>query len=379
MEVILALILTFGLGAFFDTGSDDLSDDRIDPKEPVDPDTPIMGTDGDDTAVLGGGADVYDGGAGNDSIDGGAGFDTLSGGDARDVIEGDFGKDYIYGGNGYDNLSGGGWKDTIFGGYGFDDIYGGSSNDILNGGNGKDLIEGGTGNDTLNGGSWVDGLFGGEGNDLLRGGNGTDFVSGDAGNDLVRGGNGSDLVLGGAGSDSVFGGDGDDIISASGLFSRALNSDDYDDARDETLPNDEDGDPFFVGWGLSGVDTDTDADMLSGGAGDDTIYIGNNDVARGGDGDDEFIVGDWMEDGALSEITDFDSTEYIIVVALSTETAGVEVTTSATDEGIGQIFIDGVLVSSVKGDFDRFDGFDADVITASYTPIPAPADPVATG
>ena len=59
--------------------------------------------------------------------------------------------------------------------------------------------------------------------------------------------------------------------------------------------------------------------MLSGGAGDDTIYIGNNDVARGGDGDDEFIVGDWMEDGALSEIT------------------------------------------------------------ASYTPIPAPADPVATG
>ncbi|MEJ6813366.1 MAG: hypothetical protein QNK87_03850, partial [Octadecabacter sp.] len=40
MEVILALILMFGLGAFFDTGSDDLSDDRIDPKEPVDPDTP---------------------------------------------------------------------------------------------------------------------------------------------------------------------------------------------------------------------------------------------------------------------------------------------------------------------------------------------------
>ena len=61
MEVILALILMFGLGAFFDTGSDDLSDDRIDPKEPVDPDTPIMGTDGDDTVVLGGGADVYDG------------------------------------------------------------------------------------------------------------------------------------------------------------------------------------------------------------------------------------------------------------------------------------------------------------------------------
>ncbi len=320
-----------------------------------------MGTDGDDTVVLGGGADVYDGGAGNDSIESGAGFDNLSGGDARDVIEGDFGKDYIYGGNGYHNWSGGGWNDTIFCGYGFDDIYGGSSNDILNGG------------------SWVDGLFGGEGNNLLRGGNGTDFVSGDAGNDLVRGGDGSDLVLGSAGSNSVFGGDGDDIISASGLFSRALNSDDYDDARDETLPNDEDGDPFFVGWGLSGVDTDTDADMLSGGAGDDTIYIGNNDVARGGDGDDEFIVSDWMEDGALSEITDFDSTEDIIVVALSTETAGVEVTTSVTDEGIGQIFINGVLVSSVKGDFDRFDGFDADVITASYTPIPAPADPVATG
>jgi len=135
----------------------------------------------------------------------------------------------------------------------------------------------------------------------------------------ARGGDGSDLVLGGAGSDSVFGGDGDEIISASGLFSPALNSDDYDDARDETLPNDEDGDPFFVGWGLSGVDTDTDtdADMLPGGAGDDTIYIGNNDVARGGDGDNEFIVGDWMEDGELSEITDFDSTEDIIVVALS--------------------------------------------------------------
>ena len=83
------------LARFFDTGSDDLSDDRIDPKEPVDPDTPIMGTDGDDTVVLGGGADVYDGGAGNDTLNGGDGIDRLTGGLGNDTLDGGEGEDVL--------------------------------------------------------------------------------------------------------------------------------------------------------------------------------------------------------------------------------------------------------------------------------------------
>jgi Ca2+-binding RTX toxin-like protein len=99
---------TFGrigsLGAYF-RGSDD-EPETPSPDETIDPDDHAVGTDGDDTVVLTGGADIFYGGAGNDSIDGLAGFDTVAGGARNDTLNGGVGFDDLDGGSGNDQLSG---------------------------------------------------------------------------------------------------------------------------------------------------------------------------------------------------------------------------------------------------------------------------------
>ena len=61
---------------------------------------------------------------------------------------------------------------------------------------------------------------------------------------------------------------------------------------------------------------DADADNLDGGLGDDTLALGNTDVATGGDGADSFVL---MDDanGAIT-ITDFDAASDVILVEAAT-------------------------------------------------------------
>ncbi|MBI3962192.1 MAG: Ig-like domain-containing protein [Deinococcus sp.] len=156
----------------------------------------IIGTDGDDTDLMGTpGNDVIHGLGGDDiPIDGGDGNDVICGGDGNDGLIGNKGDDTIDGGNGDDTIDGTFGNDTLFGGEGNDTIDGGdtiglfvSGDDVLNGGPGDDDLFGREGNDTLNGDAGNDDLFGGEDDDTLDGGAGTDTLDGGTGTDTCTG------------------------------------------------------------------------------------------------------------------------------------------------------------------------------------------------
>jgi Ca2+-binding RTX toxin-like protein len=104
----------------------------------------VIGGLGSDSITGSTGNNLLDGGAGlgNDSIDGGAGNDTLSGGD---------GNDQLLGGVGADSINGGAGNDAIVGGTGNDTLSGGDGNDSFayTFGDGVDILDGGTGGDTL--------------------------------------------------------------------------------------------------------------------------------------------------------------------------------------------------------------------------------------
>ncbi|SMX31544.1 calcium-binding protein [Octadecabacter ascidiaceicola] len=279
MEILLPLLLGFGLLSLFSASSSD-----SDPEDST-PDTPPLPTDGDDAVVLTGGPDLFLGTDGDDNIDGGEGFDTLSGGEGNDTIEGGRGKDSVSGGSGYDTLSGGAWNDTLDGGSGFDDLDGGDGNDILFGGLGKDLLEGDGGNDVLHGGEWIDGLFGGDGDDTLVGDVGDDILNGGDGIDILSGGDGDDIGIGGDGADTIFGGDGDDLLLGSSFPS-------IDPATFRAIRDGSDLDEFGRDAFLAVKGGDGYFDSLVGGNGDDFYYLTDEaDEARGShSGKDTFIV-----------------------------------------------------------------------------------------
>ncbi|PXW89920.1 hemolysin type calcium-binding protein, partial [Nitrosomonas sp. Nm84] len=84
---------------------------------------------------------------------------------------------------------------------GNDTLYGFASDDTMNGLGGDDALNSGEGNDTLLGGAGNDSLYGTGGNDTLDGGDGNDTLIGGAGNDTLRGGVGANYLTGDDGSD----------------------------------------------------------------------------------------------------------------------------------------------------------------------------------
>jgi len=96
--------------------------------------------------------------------------------------------------------------------------------------------------------------------DTINGLAGSDVLVGNGGNDTLDGGAGADMLLGGAGADVLDGGDGNDY--------------------------------------LDGGD-DTDADVLMGGADNDTIIVRTNDIANGGEGADIIILKDNVNFGDI--------------------------------------------------------------------------------
>jgi Ca2+-binding RTX toxin-like protein len=243
-----------------------------------------VGTDGDDTVVLTGGPDFYDGGAGNDSIEGGLGKDDLFGG---------AGNDTLFGGDGDDDLAGGAGEDYAYGGAGQDHLEGGADKDRMAGGDGNDFLEGNGGNDRL---------FGNDGNDILLGGDNAPGTQ-----EFLYGGNGNDLIIGGAGADYAYGGSGNDILIGSDVVTLspealALQRGDITTSSQPIIAIEEE----------RGVDPA--ADTIYGGDGKDLILLGGSDVAEGGNGDDLFVVGvDWV--GAEHvRINDFTPDEDVIVI-----------------------------------------------------------------
>ena len=256
------------------------------------------GERGDDTLTGGLGGDWLNGGGGADRLEGRGGANDLIGGAGPDVFVPGSGIDnanYYHAtarvvvttdGRANDGLPG--ERDNVL--VGIDKLTGGSGDDLLVADQPYSGLYGGPGNDALRGGAGTQGFYGGPGNDSLAGLAGNDYLSGEDGRDLLDGGDGDDHMGGGYGTDRYRGGAGRDSVGY-GIQSQ---------------PNVNDLTPVFAS--LDGLANDgrpgenenvpDDIEILSGGAGDDTI-VGNdadneldgggyegNDLVRGGGGND---------------------------------------------------------------------------------------------
>ena len=202
-----------------------------------------------------------------------------------DVLIGTAGKDDIVGHAGDDVIMGAGEVDNILGGDGADFINAGDGSDIVFGEAGDDTIFGGTGADLLYGNAGNDRIFGDAGDDMLAGGAGDDLVSGGAGNDLfvAESGDGNDVYFG----DEASGGTGVDTLNMSAIASPIAvdlgGSGSAGYASSATSGND-------TLWGIENITTGAGADtitasvaanVLNGGAGNDTFKFTSAAAANG--------------------------------------------------------------------------------------------------
>jgi Ca2+-binding RTX toxin-like protein len=169
-------------------------------------------------------------------------------------------------------------------------IKGRGGNDLICGNQGRDRIFGGGGNDKIKGENGLDTLFGQKGRDLLRtGGNIFGFRYGP---DVGNGGGGADTLVGTQGVDRLSGRRGNDVIRGRG----------GDESREET--------EF--------------SEMLSGGAGDDSIvggtaFAGVEEYFLGGPGDDRLDGNDDIDQD--SDAVDYGSAPGPVSVDLALGTA----------------------------------------------------------
>ncbi|GAB6841258.1 Ca2+-binding RTX toxin-like protein [Methylorubrum rhodinum] len=265
-------------------------------------------TSGKDNLVGTDGNDFLSGLGGNDTITGGFGTDTLNGNEDDDTLFGGANNDYLYGGSGRDRLEGGSGSDYLVGGLGADTVFGGEGDDVvfvaslaeakgdvLDGGSGVDrltLLLGdaktalsfkapGTGQSTtfvgatltgferydITGGSGNDGLTGGRFNDVFRGGLGRDTLVGGAGDDMLFGEGNSDTLRGDAGRDNLDGGAGDDVLQG-GAGNDYLQGGLGNDRIDGGAGDDN------VTVISNGPDGPIEKDVIAGGTGSDTLYLG---------------------------------------------------------------------------------------------------------
>ncbi|ESQ90951.1 hypothetical protein ABAC460_07690 [Asticcacaulis sp. AC460] len=278
--------------------------------------TAINAGDGNDSVKGANDDDRYDGGGGNDTITGGTGADTIRGGTGEDDLSGDHGDDrfeYTGTNSGADSLTGGDGYDIalalaanttidIKALNGVEEISGaGFANITVVASAGDELLDfsivslvdiqsirGGSGNDTIVGSAAADVLLGEAGNDSLSGGNGDDaFRYGDS----VAGG--GDSIDGGAGNDIVIATANKAILTLDRVTGvETISSGDFSGVS--ILGGDNAGLMDLSAVTLMGITT------IDGGGGNDTIY-GNSeantvsggageDVLYGGGGNDRYIV-----------------------------------------------------------------------------------------
>jgi Ca2+-binding RTX toxin-like protein len=163
-----------------------------------------------------------------------------------------------------------------------DGFFGGMGADTLSAGAGFNVLQGNQGDDVLTGGSGVDWIYGGRDNDQISVG-----ASGSGGfSNFANGNLGSDTISGSqTDADILLGGQGDDLIGATS-FSLAI----------------VDADGIPTGSGLSGGG----ADFLNGNLGNDTVIGGaGDDQIYGEDGNDVLLgkTGRNTLDGGLGNDT----------------------------------------------------------------------------
>ncbi len=215
------------------------------------------------------------------------GADTVEAGGGNDRVNTRDGDDWVFGGSGDDNVfASGGGNNVVFGGGGAD-----SGNDnIRDTGGGNDQIFAGAGDDTIfvQGGG-TDFLGGGAGNDVISVGPGVGVTAG-SGNVTAFGATGNDQITLNATESSassigrvdakIYAGSGNDTVSVAiadgkGVFEVGLG------AGDDYAVISSDG-TLFCGSGADTVeaqedttDTNSEAQTIWGGAGNDVILLFN--------------------------------------------------------------------------------------------------------
>ena len=281
--------------------------------------------------------DVFtDSGTGG-GTDTGGGIDT--GGGVTDSEDEEF-----YGGAEDDNVSGETGDDTL---------YGGAGNDTLVGGEGSDGLDGEDGEDSLDGGDGLDVLQGGYGDDVLVGGTGNDFLQGESQDDTLSGGTGDDGLHGGNGADQLNGGEGDDLLNGASIEIE-------DRLLDEWLTSFESSQTTTdIGGTEDAIVDDYIGDTLDGGAGEDTLIGGAFDVLTGGANADEFVVGDWSTSGYVATVTDFDTSEDMIMYRYDETGSEPEISMNMTANPDGttnvEILANGLPVLNLENVADDFD------------------------
>jgi Ca2+-binding RTX toxin-like protein len=301
----------------------------------------INGNAGDDSIDGGNGDDIINGGLGNDTMFGGAGDDQI----AEEIANA--GSNLVYAGIGNDIVVFSSASSTVYGEDGDDEITswnlasdalldGGIGNDVLAavsggantqlGGTGNDILFNGRGSDSLDGGADTDivdySFFtstavtsavsvnlgnaggqqttGGGGNDTLINIEGVvatrfdDTLIGDTKANLFGGGNGNDNLQGGVGNDTLTGGNGTDLASyanAGGSVTVDLGT--FSSSGADGIDSLTGIENVLGGNSADSILGDTLANLLDGGAGNDSLVAGLaggvNDTLIGGSGDDTLL------------------------------------------------------------------------------------------
>ena len=286
----------------------------------------------------------FTGGAGNDTLTGGKGSDTIYGGDGADIIVGGAGGDKLWsGGDGFFVFDTGAEVDRIDAGAGDDNVLIGFG-DSADGGTGRDLLtlrlDGATAGVTLdttafyNGGTVKLGggtITGFEYFDRLEGSSFDDRITAYGG--VVNGGDGDDRLIASGTEADLYGGAGDDVVIANARGGSYDGSYGYDTVSFEqlrariTLTLEYSGSGFvstgehienfdmivatafadvidlnyssvslIAGAGNDRITFGLWGGEIYGGAGDDTLVLGNSGssditaLVSGGEGADRLII-----------------------------------------------------------------------------------------
>ena len=198
-----------------------------------------------------------------------------------------------------------------------------------------------------------------EGDDTLLGNAGKDTLSGSAADDVIVAGLGKDSVEGGAGNDTIFGGNSNLRGTSSGgaeITAEIQNALNELEALDPALFSTGTQAQILASAPFAGIDVsslasaanDTATDYLSGGEGDDHIFLETADVAVGGAGNDTFHL---RADNAIPRqmtVIDYVDGEDALVIEYDSN-GPVPVVTIVEASGHSLIHLDGVRAADIRG------------------------------
>ncbi|MFW8636424.1 calcium-binding protein [Cribrihabitans pelagius] len=190
------------------------------------------------------------------------------------------------------------------------------------------------------------------GDDRIFGMDGEDFIVGGSGDDCLRGGADNDLLIDNAGSDTMHGDSGNDLIAATSTFDGEGLAGFYRGVADGSIT-----DPASVNDHYSpDTDTDSNADSVFGGGGNDSVIAGEGDTVSLGSGNDMLAVGDWHQsDDDPVFVTDFDTSEDVLVYSHDGEGTMPDLFVMHLEDGTGGgqgsalLFADNALVARMPG------------------------------